>query len=258
MTSTKKNKIKLIVIGFFVIVSIIISIYLSFSKQKQSTSTKADEISNEKCVGLDDKLAKYDLPYKSGYTGMPKTSPKILTFDKSHYYSIPYRNSNCNVTQDITTIKQINDDINSFYQTQDRHPNGFLENYQYIQTKAKQYGFNPIFVVALWIEESAAGGISIATQFGCDFMWQPDPSLTPITLRGGDTTNICDQMQCLFALGAARPDNYEVFACNYLYGTYPCPSEPSFVQRVEYWYQKLSPSDQMQDCKPAYFNYKKV
>jgi hypothetical protein len=45
-----------------------------------------------------------------------------------------------------------------------------VPNYQTVVDRAKQAGYNPAFIVTIWLAESNAGRISYASQFGCIYV----------------------------------------------------------------------------------------
>jgi len=229
-------------------------------KYNCSNSTSSDNLisptpttTNQSCPQLDSNMSQYkNLSYPSGITSIPKTNNQILAFDGKQAYSLPYRNPNCTVSQN--NINEANKRMSSFYPVYFKDST-LLKNWQIVQEKAKKYNFNPIFVIALWIEESAASGASNATPFGCDYLRNPDGSFT--TLKG-TKSDICTQMQCLFVVNNANPANFAQFACSYQWGqsnynssNNRCIKEPSFTKALQFWYNILA-QGQPQECQIKY------
>ncbi|MFA5135785.1 MAG: hypothetical protein WC489_00145 [Patescibacteria group bacterium] len=224
----------------------------------ESSSSVSSSSSREstQCSDLDAKLARYDVFYPDGYTGIPRINNQILNFARDNHYSIPYRNPNCTVTEPV--IRKVYEKMRPFYpsywgKTQ------LLDHWRIVQEKAKKYNFNPLFVISLWIEESAAGGATQATQFGCDYLRNADGSWTKLK---GAPSNICDQMQCLFVVGSANPKDYLEFSCSYQFGFSQCvPSDavrcqtckktPSFIRTINFWYEFMS-EGQPDACRAKY------
>lgn len=116
-------------------------------------------------------------------------------------------------------------------------PNAQISNWQTIIDQAKAHGFNPAFVLALWIEESGAQGASSYTDpLGCGVT-------TP-------TTDINVSLNCLFNFDKQRNftnNQFADFMIIYAGGT---PGQslagnanfPKFPNVVKDWYSKLVPS----------------
>jgi hypothetical protein len=86
-----------------------------------------------------------------------------------------------------------------------------------INSTAVQYGWNPIFVVAVWIEESGAGGHPNAGwDLGCKFGWSEANRQGPVAMpKISDGSDVCDQMACLFSHPVKDPSNFGGFMCSY-------------------------------------------
>jgi len=213
----------------------------------------------ENCSDLDSKIAQYtDRAYKYGTTTTPKTNYQMYDYldYKPTAFSIPYRNPNCHATQTL---------INAAYERMKTYYPGYYQNssllqyWELVQQKSIQYNFNPIFVIALWLDESAAGGATNATHFGCDYMRNPPPNNKDWTTLKGNHPSICTEMQCLFILNSTPPDNFAQYACSYQFQssdynstTNTCSSgTPKFLANLKYWYNFLS-EGQSEECQIKY------
>jgi len=105
-------------------------------------------------------------------------------------------------------------------------PKSLIEdNWNYVHDQAVNQGWNPAFVIALWIEESGASGVP-AYDLGC---------------LGGEANNIESQLNCLFNL-SYRNAPFEEFMCIYSDGKAPCDFSvnPNFPGNLGYWYFKIT------------------
>lgn len=203
------------------------------------------------CWNMEKQLPPFQLTEPDAYYGTPQTSAQILAYDGS-VYSLPYRNPRCQTNE--TLIKKAYERMRSYY------PRYFpqtrlLNEWKVVQEKAKRYNFNPIFVIALWIEESAAGGATQSTQLGCDVRFDYRKSKDGSPMRMSPSSSICDQMLCLFNLRPAHPKNFVSFACQYQFGSSyydfsskTCKDDPNFVKTLSFWYEMLS-EGQPSECR---------
>lgn len=219
----------------------------SVTKQPTSTPKPTPTISF-----IEREIARYTLPYTSGYTGTPTTSRQIFDFGGTRNYSIPYRNPNCSLTQ--ADINRAYERIKSFYPGYWQNSK-LLTQWKTVYDYSIKYNFNPNFVISLWLEESAAGGAPKATPFGCDYLRNPDGTYT--TLKGNDTS-IEKQLLCLFVTYAADPKSFVKFACSWQFGasyfnssTQTCSDIPNFPKSLNFWFTLLS-QNQSEACKPKY------
>lgn len=157
-------------------------------------------------------------------------------------YAIPYRNTSCTIPESAI------EDIASFAR---RWGGGHQQSYdnvtqywQILQESAQEYGWNPAFVMSLWIEETAAGGIG-ASELGCLYRFLQSRS----EFIRSEPHNICPQLACLFAYPdyAKDPNDYFGFLCRYSEGDAPqsvtrCPfvDNPTFPSRLRDVYQIVS------------------
>jgi len=201
---------------------------------------------------IEREIAKYTIPYISGYTGTPTTSRQIFDFGGTRNYSIPYRNPNCSLTQ--TDISRAYERMKSYYPSYWQNTK-LLTQWKTVQNYSIKYNFNPTFVISLWLEESAAGGASRATPFGCDYLRNPDGTYT--TLKGNDTS-VEKQLLCIFVTYAADPRSFVKFACSWQFGsasfnnsTQTCSDIPNFPKSLNFWFTLLS-QNQSEVCKTKY------
>lgn len=199
------------------------------------------------CWDMEQRIPPSEITEPGRYSGTPKTSLQIVAYDGTPY-SVPYRNPECTVTESL--IQKAYSRMQSFY------PSYFsktrlLNEWKIVQEKAKRYNFNPIFVISLWIEESAAGGATQATQLGCDYRFNKDGTAS----RMSPSASICDEMLCMFNLRPAHPQNFVSFACQYQFGsmyydrnTQTCQDSPNFAKTLSFWYEMLS-EGQPYSCK---------
>lgn len=195
------------------------------------------------CAAMDNGLPNAPIIFPNGSSSMPSTTKEVCAWNRTLYYSLPYRNKNCTATQ--AAIDWAYGKIQFFY------PIGWprtklKQDWQTVQEYALKYNFNPIFVIALWIEESAAGGYDTppldAWQLGCRYRINKDGS-PPTELP--KSSDICEQMECLFGRGSVDPTKFAFFACNYRYGANEwqsnrCLSAINFTINLDYWYGELA------------------
>ncbi|NIO07243.1 MAG: hypothetical protein GTO40_04305, partial [Deltaproteobacteria bacterium] len=133
-------------------------------------------------------------------------------------YTIDYRNP------DITTSEKAKAEaiaiaLNSW-------PNTKLESHwDYVYDRAVAEGWNPAFVIALWIEESGASHLD-TWDVGC---------------TGAPKSDLAAQLDCLFARPYANTE-FEEFMCTYSEGHYPCvfAINPNFPGNLKHWYDRLT------------------
>lgn len=96
-----------------------------------------------------------------------------------------------------------------------------------VYTQSVNHGWNPAFVIALWIEESGANAIG-DWGLGC---------------TAGEF-NIDSQLECLFRnFGSYTNSEFEKFMCVYSEGHYPCNSftlNPGFPNNLKHWYNRIT------------------
>jgi len=120
-------------------------------------------------------------------------------------------------------------------QVRARWSNAQLQNWDTIVQQSITAGWNPAFVLALWIEETGAQGVPNYTDpLGCAVN-QP-------------TTDINISLGCLFRTGASFSNNqFADFMCRYSEGLgkpAPCQftTNPNFPTNLKSWYSRLVPS----------------
>lgn len=138
-------------------------------------------------------------------------------------YYIPFRDSSINPVDLRSEIKQ-------------NWPNAKTENWDTIISFARQNGWNPAFLLALWIEESGAqGAAKYDDPLGCD----PESPTTDINISLG-----CIQK----SFGDFGNDRFDDLMCRYGgdgFHDAPCvfvQKNPNFPPVIKSWYQKLVPS----------------
>ncbi len=151
-------------------------------------------------------------------------------------YSIPFKDSSVSPV-DISLVK---DEILSQW------PDAKLWNWNTIVSQSVQAGWNPSFVLALWVEESGAQGQSgYSDPLGCD--------------SGTPTTDINKALSCVFN-SFAQTNNFEDFMCTYGgdgFHNAPCTfntENPGFPGDIKYWYTKLSGGAPL-DCNSVAPNF---
>jgi hypothetical protein len=118
-------------------------------------------------------------------------------------YSIPYRNTNCSLSQ--SNIDTIASSIPAWYPACSGQ-NNLQSEWQTVQQYAQSYNWNPAFLIALWIEESA-GGACQANQMGCIF--RNDGTRLP------EDSPICEQLACVIEKRYTDPGDFWGFMCGY-------------------------------------------
>jgi len=201
------------------------------------------------CSVMDNDLPNSTMRYPDGYTGTPATTKQIFNFAGNNNYSIPYRNPNCSLSQ--TIINNVYEKMKSFYPYYWQQSK-LLEDWETVQSYAIKYNFNPVFVIALWVEESAAGGATNAQKLGCVYRLNKDNTFTHML----PSSTICEQMECLFGRWSVYPQNYALFGCQYQFGSdhwvnNQCTDNPEFVKTIEFWYDFMS-SGQPTECRAKY------
>ena len=155
----------------------------------------------------------------SGGQGGPGTTPG-KTIQGLNYY-IPFRDSSV-VPEDIKGVILAS------------WPNAQIDNWDIIVPEAIINGWNPAFLLALWIEESGAQGVQAADPLGC---------LAPSNIGKND---IYLSLECVFGgFGSLTNDRFNDFMCRYSDGhDAPCTfaANPNFPPNVRFWYEKLVPA----------------
>src|SRR3989344_4753753 len=204
------------------------------------------------CSEMDNGLPNSRERYANGSTSLPSTTREICAFSGNQYYSLPYRNRNCSVTQ--SGINKAYDRMKTYYPAAYWQNTKLLTEWRTVQQYSIQYNFNPLFVIALWIEESAAGGATNAQQLGCLYRLNKDDSYTFLP----PNTNICGEMECLFGLRSVDPANYALWACQYRWGASQwqnnhCLEVTGFTKGIEFWYNYIG-ENLSGSCQIRYFS----
>src|SRR3989338_2326766 len=128
------------------------------------------------CAAMNNGLPNSTMHFPNGSTSMPATTREVCAYSQStQYYSLPYRNKNCLATQ--AGIDRAYARMQSYYPAYWQNTK-LKQDWQTVKEYSLKYNFNPLFVIALWIEESAAGGATNATKLGCDYRLNKDDSYT--------------------------------------------------------------------------------
>lgn len=138
-------------------------------------------------------------------------------------YFIPFRDNNIT----ITNPEEIKRTILSSW------PNARMENWETIVSRSIENGWNPAFVLTLWVEETGAQGVSsYSDPLGCD------PS--------HPTTDINKSLNCLFnSFNNYTNDQFADFMCMYSESKKsPCvfSTNPNFPGNIKTWYSKINSS----------------
>lgn len=107
-----------------------------------------------------------------------------------------------------------------------RWPNSKIaDQWDYVYNKALSIGYNPAFIIALWIEESGASHYTNAWDFGC---------------TGASKYDIDSGLSCLAGL-TYKNATWEEFSCRYSEGHYPCEYNinEGFPRAIDSWYQRV-------------------
>jgi len=207
--------------------------------------------SSNLCSQMDNGLPNANMHYPNETTNLPTTTEQILAWNTNSYYSLPYRNPNCEATEN--GIKEAYERMRTYYPAY--FPNTqLLNNWQIVQKYAKKYNFNPLFVIALWIEESAAGGANNAQQLGCLYRLNKDDTFTFLPAN----STICEQMECLFGRRSVDPNNYALWACQYQHGASKwqnnqCLEDVTFTRGIDFWYNYIA-ENLPSNCQIKYYN----
>jgi hypothetical protein len=198
------------------------------------------------CSQLDNGLPNSKIYYPNGTTSLPQTNNRVCSNLENKYYSLPYRNPNCKATEN--GIKKAYERIKErFPQTK------LLQQWKTVQEYSIKYNFNPLFVIALWLQESAAGGAINTQQLGCLYRRNKDDTFTFLP----PSSTICDQMECLFGRKSVVPDNFGLWACQYEHGTKAwrnntCDKPLTFTKGVDFWYNFIG-ENLSSDCMVRYY-----
>ncbi len=136
-------------------------------------------------------------------------------------YIIDYKNPNIAISN--TTKANVVQSVKSSWSA-----SKIEENWDLVSSAAISHGWNPAFVIALWIEESGASGVD-AWDLGC---------------LGGNKNNIQSQLDCLFDQTVSYSNGpFDQFMCMYSEGKpAPCTfsTNPNFTRNLKYWYDRLT------------------
>jgi hypothetical protein len=192
------------------------------------------------------------VPWGYSSTASSLSQPNIINQD-GRCFSIAYRNTACLPSQDA--IEDVASRMEgsgpysaAFFQPPkcdgQRGAQNLRDKWQEITDLALEYNFNPIFIITMWIEESAAGGCFGAYQMGC--MYKYDTTWENWT--GGfkavsPFSSECEQLGCLVERRSADPKDFANFACNWAEGKpRGCKfiENPNWSGHFAFWYNELT------------------
>lgn len=174
------------------------------------------------------------------YVSRPATDSPGATGDPG--YTIPYRNAACTIPQ--SAISGIAAFAASWGSGGDKAVSAVTSQWKNIQDMSKKYKWNPLFVMALWIEESGAGATANAGwHLGCLYGAKQDGSWVSMP-KIAEGLTVCDDMACLFAYPNQNPSDFARFMCSYnttVQVNGACPSYPNweFADQVFVVYSRL-------------------
>jgi len=149
----------------------------------------------------------------------PPSEPTTLT------YTIDFRNPNIGVTAKDQVMQMV---LSNW-------PNSKISSqWNYVYAQAQNHGWNPAFVIALWIEESGASGVS--------FRQDLNREVYDLGCLGGEPNNLASQLECLFSRPYAN-QSFADFMCMYSEGkSSPCEFalNPNFPRNLKIWYDRLT------------------
>lgn len=158
-------------------------------------------------------------PYKYGSEFIPGEPGELD-------YTIDFRNSGVVISSE--TKNRIIADVKRSW------PNSPIDTkWDYVVDQTIDHGWNPAFVLTLWIEESGASGvpnIEFTYDLGC---------------LGGAMNNLASQLDCLFdQTSSYSSGTFEQFMCMYSEGkSAPCAfiTNAHFPGNIKSWYNKFVP-----------------
>jgi hypothetical protein len=203
------------------------------------------------CNQMNNGLPNSTVHYPSASTSLPSTTKEVCANSSNNYYSLPYRNPNCLATEN--GIRRAYERMRTYYPSYFSQTK-LLTDWKTVQNYAIKYNFNPLFVISLWIEESAAGGATAAQQLGCVYRLNKDGTWTHLL----NTSTICEQMECLFGYPQVDPANYARWACPYQFGssqwsTNHCNQAITFTKVIEFWYNYIA-ENLPSSCQVKYYS----
>lgn len=156
-------------------------------------------------------------------------------------YTIAYRNPSCKLTQPMIDAAK---NLASTGYNGGSQASANIDKYiQDVENYSNQYKWNPLFVLALWIEESGAGGNPNAGwHTGCLYGWKDGNAVSMPKIKEGGT--VCDQMACTFSHPSADPADFARFMCSYnstAISNGKCPDAPNwaFASNLKLVYETL-------------------
>lgn len=164
-------------------------------------------------------------------------------------YEIPYRSASCTIDDAmlstfIDTGKWWCSATACDYGKMEQ--NITSETLGQVKEMSKKYGWNALFVMALWIHESGLGSFNDASHhLGCLYGW-PASGNTAVSMPeiNNPDDGICSQMACLFSHPSNDPSGFAEFMCSYnttaiTNGSCPSGDAWTFAAEVHDIYAKL-------------------
>ncbi len=150
-------------------------------------------------------------------------------------FTIPYRDTSCTIASDkLPAIAEQAVRWSAYVQ---RNPDlaekarqNVINVFPLIQQKAVEYGWNPAFVLALWIEETAVGQDGDYAM-GC--IYGLDKNLE--WYRMAPKSDGCQAAACLFSYPVKNPNNFEEFMCAYETGDRTCSKVAANIPPGRSW-----------------------
>jgi len=172
----------------------------------------------------------------SGSNGQNQQDASNRPTVKGLNYYIPFRDSS------ITPIdgKEI---ISSSW------PGGKIEYYDRIVERSVASGWNPAFVLTLWVEETGASTATFARNGGTEQSQSGNYSKGHLGCAPSEDQTIDESLDCLFNnFSRFSNDEFATFMSTYSGGGAGAPfsNNPNFPQNIKYWYDKLVPSGTQQ------------
>lgn len=144
-------------------------------------------------------------------------------------YTIPYRDKNFVITEEVK--QRIIAKVKASW------PNSKIEElWDTVVSRSIANGINPAFTLAVWIEESGAGGLPPnpkgSSQFGC--------------FPGGDTSQVVsfeNSLSCFINFTAKdHPNNFEEWVRHFCGPNTPsiCSNNPNFISNLKSWWGEVS------------------
>ncbi len=141
-------------------------------------------------------------------------------------YTIDFRNPNIQVTRKEEVIQMV---LGSWPASK------IKTQWDYVYRQAVDHGWNPALVIALWIEESGASGVT--------FRQDLNREVFDLGCLAGKPNNLASQLDCLFHKALNTGGSFGAFMCSYSENK-PAGCEfeanPNFPINLKIWYDRLT------------------